>query len=87
MSLTYLLENPEMFRNSQLAKVKTNSVDFYVEFKVQDLVFNNVNCLVIQFRDMSEIREKIKLQSDCKMLQLTTSSVSHEMLTPIKCVI
>jgi len=36
---------------------------------------------------MSEIRDKIKLESENKMLQLTTSSVSHEMITPIKCVI
>ena len=42
---------------------------------------------MIQFRDMSDIREKIKLESDNKMLQLASSSVSHEMLTPIKCII
>jgi hypothetical protein len=36
---------------------------------------------------MSEIRKNAKLSSDNKMLTLMTSSISHEMITPIKCII
>lgn len=38
-------------------------------------------------RDISKIKENSKLQGQNKMLSLMSSSISHEMLTPIKCII
>lgn len=38
-------------------------------------------------RDISKIRENAKLSADNKMLTLISSSVNHEMMTPIKCII
>lgn len=59
----------------------------FVEFKLQEIFYDKRDCMLLQFRDMSEIHNNIKLESDNKMLQLMSSSVSHEMLTPIKCII
>jgi hypothetical protein len=36
---------------------------------------------------MSEVQKLSQLQADNKMLNIYNSSVSHEMLTPLKCLI
>jgi len=38
-------------------------------------------------RDVSKIRENSKLAADNKMLQVYNSSVSHELLTPLRCIV
>jgi len=38
-------------------------------------------------RDISKIQQLTQLKSENEMLGLLTSSVSHEMLTPLKCII
>ena len=38
-------------------------------------------------RDITQIKQNVKLSSDNKMLSLMSSAVSHEMITPIKCMI
>ncbi len=44
-------------------------------------------CNVIKVRDISEIRRFAKVSAENKILSLLTSSVTHEMLTPLKCII
>lgn len=43
--------------------------------------------MVVQCRDVTEICENSRLHSDNKMLGLMSSNVSHEMLTPMRCII
>lgn len=38
-------------------------------------------------RDMSLIQENVRLSTSNKMMSLVQSSISHEMLTPIRCII
>lgn len=38
-------------------------------------------------RDVSQIAENAKLSADNKILSFMSSSVSHEMITPLKCII
>jgi signal transduction histidine kinase len=38
-------------------------------------------------RDITEIRKFSKVQENNKMLTMLTSSVTHEMITPLKCII
>lgn len=38
-------------------------------------------------KDISNIAENIKLHADLKTLNMVSSSVNHEMITPIKCVL
>ena len=50
-------------------------------------MFKGKTCNVFICRDVSKIRENSKLASDNKMLQIYNSSVSHELLTPLKCIV
>ena len=40
---------------------------------------------MLSCRDVSNITENAKLVADNKMLNMVSSSVNHEMITPIKC--
>jgi hypothetical protein len=42
---------------------------------------------VLTIRDISEINNYAKVSAENKMLSLLTSSVTHEMITPLKCII
>lgn len=42
---------------------------------------------MLTIRDISEINNFAKVSAQNKMLSLLTSSVTHEMITPLKCVI
>ena len=41
---------------------------------------------MLTIRDVSKIREHAKLSADNKLLHIYSSSMSHELLTPLKCV-
>jgi hypothetical protein len=53
----------------------------------QDLIFNDRQCKVLSIRDITEINNYVKVQAENRMLSLHTSSVSHEMITPLKCIV
>lgn len=59
----------------------------YVQINVQQMIFNNEQCQVITLKDVSSINEIAKLSADNKMLNLLSSQISHEMLTPLRCII
>jgi hypothetical protein len=54
---------------------------------VRELIFANKQCRILVMRDLSLIHQNMKLQSQNKMMSLLQSSISHEMLTPIRCII
>ena len=54
---------------------------------IRDMIFNNKQCKVLVLRDMSHIQENLRLSTMNKMMSLVQSSISHEMLTPICCII
>ena len=58
-----------------------------LQLKYQDIIFNNKQCKVLTIRDITEIKRFAKVSADNKMLSLLNSSVTHEMITPLKCVI
>jgi signal transduction histidine kinase len=58
-----------------------------VQVSMQKLLFENKECVVVNLRDVSQIQENTQLHSDNRMLQIYNSSISHEMLTPIKCLV
>jgi hypothetical protein len=53
----------------------------------QSLIYNSKQCQVLTVRDITEIDKLAKLSAENKMLGLLNSSVSHEMITPLKCII
>lgn len=58
-----------------------------VQITRTELIYNGKECFVVKIRDISEIREKAKLSAENKMLSLMASSVSHEMITPMRCIV
>jgi len=42
---------------------------------------------VLTIRDISELDKVAKLEADNKMVTLYTSSITHELLAPLKCII
>ena len=54
---------------------------------VRELIFAGKECRILVMRDLGPIRQNMKLQSQNKMMSLLQSSISHEMLTPIRCII
>jgi hypothetical protein len=47
----------------------------------------NQECIVLTFRDVSQIRDASQLQAENRMLQIYNSCVSHELITPLKCLV
>ena len=54
---------------------------------MQKLSFDNRDCRVLICRDISWIQDNASLKADNKMLNVMTSTISHEMVTPLKCMI
>jgi signal transduction histidine kinase len=51
------------------------------------MIFDSSQCVMLTFRNITQIKENARLNADNKMLQLMSSAVSHEMITPIKCIL
>lgn len=54
--------------------------------KVQRLQFNNRECKVYSFYDVSKVAEVEELKATNKMYVTMNSTVAHEMLTPLRCI-
>lgn len=75
---------------------KTNGNEIPSEDKVgmrtlmvtlSSLLFNHEECQVITFRDVTQVKKLAKIETANKFLNMMTSSVTHEMITPLKCII
>lgn len=53
----------------------------------QTMIFDSKECWILTVRDISKIKQIAKLSAENDTLSLLTSSVSHELITPIKCII
>ena len=49
--------------------------------------YNDKECQVLTIRDITTQRRLEKVQEQNEMLHLVTSSVSHDLMTPIQCII
>lgn len=58
-----------------------------VKLSFQPLMFKQEDCIVLTVTDLSQIEEVASLKAQTDSLQLMSSTVSHEMLTPLKCII
>lgn len=67
---------------------ESEDVEKYVfaDIDYQRLFFENQNCIVLLFHDITDIQQNVALKERNKVLNFMQSSVSHEMLTPLKCI-
>ena len=52
-----------------------------------NLIFNKEECKVATFRDITRSKQLVKVEKDNKLLHMLSSSVTHEMVTPLKVMI
>lgn len=55
--------------------------------RAQDFVYDGQDCKILTFRDITNVRNYAKAQEERNLMHLIVSGVSHEMLTPLKCII
>ncbi len=60
--------------------------DLKVQISFQSIIFNDEYCMILRIRDITAHKQLEKAQSENKMLSLLQASVSHELITPIKCI-
>ena len=58
-----------------------------LQLSLNNLMFNNYECKVATFRDVTEKKKLAKTEAANKLLHMLASSVTHEMVTPLKCMI
>ena len=52
----------------------------------QNIIYDEIECQILCLRDVSALKNLTKAEEDKKMTSLLTASVSHELLTPLKCI-
>jgi hypothetical protein len=77
----------EVFDNEQATTLVRPDTTKMWSVTVRELIFAGKQCRILVMRDLGPIRQNMKLQSQNKMMSLLQSSISHEMLTPIRCII
>jgi len=51
------------------------------------LTFNNKDCSILTINDLTKQRKAEMLETQNNMLNLLTANVTHEMTTPLSCII
>lgn len=55
--------------------------------QIQNLIFDSEPCDVLTFIDVSHIKELVRLERANHLIQLRESSVSHELVTPLRIIL
>lgn len=59
----------------------------YLELKLASITFNKQEYRVATFHEVTESKRLACSEANARMVQLLSSSVTHEMVTPLKCII
>jgi signal transduction histidine kinase len=57
-----------------------------IQISHQKLIFNDQECNIVKIRDITASEKLKKVKDQNKLMGLMTASVSHEFLTPLKCI-
>ena len=55
-----------------------------LQVTIQQLIFNDRECFVLNIRDITDIEASARLRTEAKMVGLYNSTISHEMILPLK---
>ena len=58
-----------------------------MELQLSNMILDKEQYRVATFNDQTESRRLAEVESNNRLLTLLQSSVTHEMLTPLKCII
>lgn len=84
---TYLLSM--ISEEANIANFGANEIENIklLSFRMQDLIYDAKECKVITFKDMSIARKFVKISEERRTAQLLAFTASHEMMTPLKCLV
>jgi hypothetical protein len=89
VSISEIVEHP----SECLGEIKSNVAKFlhptklqFYKISAQNMFFDSKQCVMLTFRNITQIQEDALRVADSKMVNLM-SAVSHEMITPIKCIL
>lgn len=93
LSLQEIFSNQTKNADKKVYKLQIKSEDdlqasksTLVELSFQRLTFEHSDCLMLTIRDISHLERLEKQSISLQILELTTSSVRHDMITPLKAV-
>jgi hypothetical protein len=78
--------------NDRILKMKILNTDdkfekyLFVQITYQNIFYNNRECKILNIRDVTALKQLAKAEEDNRLTQLLTASVSHELITPLKCI-
>ena len=59
----------------------------FLELQLNDIIYNKQEFRVATIRDVTESQKLAHAEANARMVNQLTSSVSHEVITPLKCII
>ena len=63
------------------------SAEKFLWLKVHNLMFKGKECQMLTLRDVTKLLSVEKIESENKFFNTLTSTVTHEMMTPLNCII
>ena len=91
-SLEEIMLNPSEILGDQLEtlvsfKPKESEQELLLHFKHQNFIFNSQPCQILTIRDMTSFYKFDDLKNQHDMAKSINVTVSHEMMTPLNCII
>lgn len=85
LNLTNGLE-AKIIQSNPVSIIKSETVEKIVQIKLQNLIYNDEECYILTIRDLTSSKRLSEVENKNRVTGLLTASVSHELLTPLKCI-
>jgi signal transduction histidine kinase len=63
------------------------SGEMFLWLRVQKLMFKGKECQMLTIRDLTKLLSVEKIESENRFFNTLTATVTHEMMTPLNCII
>jgi hypothetical protein len=63
------------------------SGEMFLWLRVQELMFKGKECQMLTIRDLTKLLSVEKIESENRFFNTLTATVTHEMMTPLNCII
>ena len=63
------------------------SAEKFLWLRVQKLMFKGKECQMLTIRDLTKLMSVEKIESENRFFNTLTATVTHEMMTPLNCII
>ena len=84
------MENPDLFspdNDGAMGVSYKGSKEITLQVTIQSLIFEMQECRVITFVDMTHLKLLVQAEQQNMKMQIRESTVSHELLAPLRCIV